>query len=131
MTMAGSSTGRRAAAMPFIMFTVLIDMVAIGLIVPVLPLLVGTFTASPAQQTFWFGVVSFAFGIANFFGSLKWGTPVDRNPWGATTLEWLAPSPPGHGNFATMPPRAHRGPYEYSVPGATRDFTPQFEPDPQ
>ena len=33
--------GRRRAAMPFIMVTVLIDMVSIGLIVPVLPLLVG------------------------------------------------------------------------------------------
>lgn len=78
MTMAGSSTGRRAAAMPFIMLTVLIDMVAIGLIVPVLPLLVGTFTTSPAQQTFWFGVVSFAFGIANFFGSPVLGGLSDR-----------------------------------------------------
>ncbi len=68
--------------------------------------------------------------IANFFGSLKWGTPVDRNPWHATTLEWLAPSPPGHGNFQTIP-TAYRGPYEYSVPGAATDFTPQFEPDAQ
>lgn len=55
--------------MPFILITVLIDMVAIGLIVPVLPLIVGTFTASPAEQTFWFGVVTFTFGAANFFMS--------------------------------------------------------------
>ena len=59
----------RGAAMPFIMFTVLIDMVAIGLMIPVLPALVGTFTASPAEQVFWYGAVTFAFGIANFFGS--------------------------------------------------------------
>jgi cytochrome c oxidase subunit I len=66
--------------------------------------------------------------IINFFSSLKWGKPVDRNPWHATTLEWLAPSPPGHGNFLAEP-IAYRGPYEYSVPGAAQDFTPQWEPE--
>jgi MFS transporter, DHA1 family, tetracycline resistance protein len=71
-------TSARAAAMPFILVTVLIDMVAIGLIVPVLPLIVGTFTATPGEQTFWFGVVSFSFGIANFFGSPVLGALSDR-----------------------------------------------------
>ncbi len=70
--------GRRQAAMPFIMITVLIDMVAIGLMIPVLPHLVGTFTTSPAEQAFWFGAVSFAFGIANFFGSPILGGLSDR-----------------------------------------------------
>lgn len=55
--------------MAFIMITVLIDMVSIGLIIPVLPLVVGTFTASPTEQTWWFGVVTITFGIANFFAS--------------------------------------------------------------
>lgn len=59
----------RTAAMPFIMLTVLIDMVSVGLIIPVLPTLVGSFTGSQADQAFWYGVVVFAFGIANFFGS--------------------------------------------------------------
>ena len=59
----------RTAAMPFIMLTVLIDMVSIGLIIPVLPTLVGGFTGSQADQAFWYGTVVFAFGIANFFGS--------------------------------------------------------------
>ena len=54
------------AAMPFIMLTALIDMVAIGLIIPVLPALVGSFTGSQADQAFWYGVVTFAFGLANF-----------------------------------------------------------------
>ena len=66
--------------------------------------------------------------IINFFASIKWGKPVDINPWEATTLEWSAPSPPGHGNFLTEP-IVYRGPYEYSVPGAAKDFTPQFEPE--
>jgi DHA1 family tetracycline resistance protein-like MFS transporter len=55
--------------MAFIMVAVLIDMISIGLIIPVLPPLVGTFTASQADHAFWFGAVAFSFGIANFFGS--------------------------------------------------------------
>ena len=69
----------RGAAMPFIMLTVLIDMVAIGLMIPVLPLLVGTFTHSPAEQVFWYGAVTFAFGIANFFGSPVLGALSDAH----------------------------------------------------
>lgn len=69
---------RRKAAMPFIMITVLIDMVSIGLIIPVLPPLVGLFTGSQADHAFWYGVVSFAFGIANFFGSPLLGALSDH-----------------------------------------------------
>jgi len=63
--------------------------------------------------------------IINFFWSMKFGAKVSDNPWDATTIEWLAPSPPPHGNFLTEP-KAYRGPYEYSVPGAATDFLPQF-----
>lgn len=66
--------------MPFILLTVLIDMAAIGIIVPVLPALIGTFSVSPSDQTFWVGVVSFAFGIANFFGAPLLGALSDA--WG-------------------------------------------------
>lgn len=71
---------RRQAAMPFILITVLIDMVSIGIIVPVLPALIGTFSISPSDQAFWVGVVSFAFGIANFFGAPLLGALSDA--WG-------------------------------------------------
>lgn len=67
-----------AAAMPFIMITVLIDMLSIGLIIPVLPALVGSFTGSQADQAFWYGAVTFAFGFANFFGSPLLGALSDR-----------------------------------------------------
>ena len=62
--------------------------------------------------------------IVNFFWSAFRGAKAGANPWQATTLEWAAPSPPPHGNFETVP-EAHRGPYEYSVPGQTADFLPQ------
>jgi cytochrome c oxidase subunit 1 len=64
--------------------------------------------------------------IINFFYSIKGGKKVDDNPWESTTIEWQAPSPPPHGNFTT-PPIAYRGPYEYSVPGAEKDFSPQSQ----
>ncbi len=67
------------------------------------------------------------FFIINFFRSIRKGEKVSDNPWEATTLEWAAPSPPPHGNFTT-PPEAHCGPYEYSVPGKSKDFCPQYEP---
>ncbi len=72
------STAGRKAAMPFIMLTVLIDMMSIGLIIPVLPLLVGTFTGSSAHQAYWFGVTTFAFSIANFAASPILGALSDR-----------------------------------------------------
>ena len=65
--------------------------------------------------------------IINFAFSWKYGRKVSDNPWEATTLEWSAPSPPPHGNFL-KPVVVYRGPYEYSVPGAANDFTPQDEP---
>jgi MFS transporter, DHA1 family, tetracycline resistance protein len=68
----------RKAAMPFIMATVLIDMVSIGLIIPVLAPLIGSFTNSQAEQAFWYGVITIAFGIANFFGSPILGRLSDR-----------------------------------------------------
>ena len=71
-------TARRQAAMPFIMLTVLIDMVSVGLIIPVLAPLVGSFTASPREQAFWYGAVTIAFAIANFFGAPGLGRLSDR-----------------------------------------------------
>jgi cytochrome c oxidase subunit 1 len=66
--------------------------------------------------------------IVNVFGSLKFGRRASANPWDATTLEWSATSSPplAHGNFATVP-HVYRDAYEYSVPGAPTDFTPQNE----
>ena len=64
--------------------------------------------------------------IINFFMSLFRGRRAGRNPWRATTLEWAAPSPPPHGNFEHAPV-VYRTPYEYSVPGCSDDFWPQWQ----
>ena len=63
--------------------------------------------------------------IINFFWSISHGKKVESdNPWKATTLDWQTPTPPPHGNFTTTP-QVVRGPYEYSMPGAATDYTPQ------
>ena len=64
--------------MRFVMFTVLIDMLSIGVIVPVLPALVGGFTSSPNEQTYWYGVIAFSFSLASFFASPLLGALSDR-----------------------------------------------------
>ncbi|HEX9736778.1 MAG TPA: cbb3-type cytochrome c oxidase subunit I [Thermoanaerobaculia bacterium] len=90
-----------------------------------------------SQEVIWLHqVISFsAWGLAlaqlpfvvNFFASLRSPKTAGENPWHATTIEWAAPSPPPHGNFATVP-AAYRDPYEYSVPGEAEDYLPQFRP---
>ena len=75
----------------------------------------------------WIMGVAQIFFIINVIGSMFVGKKITSdNPWDATTLEWDTPSPPGHGNF-TKHIEVYRGPYEYSVPGATKDFTPQSQ----
>ena len=66
------------------------------------------------------------FFIVNMIISLFGKKTGEKNPWGATTLDWTdTTSPPlGHGNFEIVP-KVYRGPYEYSVPGDEEDFTPQ------
>ena len=65
--------------------------------------------------------------FANLIKSWLFGEKAGKNPWNANTLEWVAASPPPHGNFPEMP-TCYRGPYEYSVEGRESDFWPQNEP---
>ena len=66
--------------------------------------------------------------VFNLFWSMKKGPKASDNPWEATTLEWTTATPPPHDNFAGQIPVVNHGPYEYSVPGAPRDFTMQTDP---
>jgi len=73
------------------------------------------------------GVAQFVL-LANFAYSMFLGPKCGRNPWDANSLEWSAPSPPGHGNF-DIPPVIYRGPYEFSSPlSGDKDFLMQTEP---
>jgi DHA1 family tetracycline resistance protein-like MFS transporter len=64
--------------MRFVMVTMLIDMIGIGLIIPVLPVFVGHFTQSLAEQAFWYGAIAFTFSVANFFASPVLGALSDH-----------------------------------------------------
>jgi len=65
--------------------------------------------------------------VFNLFWSIWKGKQAGDNPWNANSLEWTAPSPPPHGNFAEVP-RVYRGPYEYSSPESEEDFLLQTTP---
>ena len=66
--------------------------------------------------------------LFNLFWSMKFGQKASDNPWEATTLEWTTATPPPHDNFGGHIPVVYNGPYEYSVPGAPRDFIMQTDP---
>jgi len=67
--------------------------------------------------------------LFNLIWSLFKGKEAGGNPWRATSLEWQTPeTPPGHGNWGKELPIVYRWAYDYSVPGAVRDFVPQNEP---
>jgi cytochrome c oxidase subunit I len=66
--------------------------------------------------------------LFNLFWSMAKGKKATDNPWEATTLEWTTATPPPHDNFAGRTPVVNHGPYEYSVPGVSRDYVMQTDP---
>nr|WP_225444494.1 TCR/Tet family MFS transporter [Pseudomarimonas arenosa] len=68
----------RRAALLFIFITVLLDILAIGIIIPVLPHLVERFAGGTAQAALWVGVFGTAFAVAQFFCSPLQGALSDR-----------------------------------------------------
>jgi cytochrome c oxidase subunit 1 len=74
------------------------------------------------------GAVQLVF-VFNLVWSLFKGRPAGGNPWNAASLEWQTPqTPPAHGNWGKELPVVYRWAYDYSVPGAERDFVPQNQP---
>jgi cytochrome c oxidase subunit 1 len=67
--------------------------------------------------------------LFNLFWSMWKGKKASDNPWEATTLEWTTATPPPHDNFGGHTPVVKNGPYEYSVPGAPKDFVMQSDPE--
>jgi cytochrome c oxidase subunit 1 len=66
--------------------------------------------------------------VINLFWSMFKGPKATDNPWEATTLEWTTATPPPHDNFGGKTPVVYHGPYEYSVPGAPKDYVMQTDP---
>jgi cytochrome c oxidase subunit 1 len=73
------------------------------------------------------GLVQLVF-VFNFFYSIFKGSKASTNPWEANTLEWTTPIERIHGNWPGEIPSVHRWPYDYSKPGADKDFVMQTEP---
>lgn len=73
------------------------------------------------------GLVQLLF-IFNFFYSIFKGTKASENPWGSNTLEWTTPVERIHGNWPGEIPTVERWAYDYSKPGADKDFIPQNVP---
>lgn len=68
----------RQASLPFILITVFIDVMGIGLMIPVLPSLIGELAGSPDLQSYWFGALMVTFGLAQFFAMPVLGALSDR-----------------------------------------------------
>lgn len=67
--------------------------------------------------------------IYNIITSAIRGEKAEKNPWKANSLEWQTPEmPPKHGNFGKELPVVYRWPYDFSVPGADKDYIPQNVP---
>ena len=57
--------------------------------------------------------VGYLLPLCYFLWSLGYGKIASANPWGATTLEWMTPSPPPPDNFDATPVVTHP-PYTYN-----------------
>jgi len=51
----------------FVLITVFLDILGIGLIIPVLPRLVGSFTQQADAQAHWYGAIVAIYGVMQFF----------------------------------------------------------------
>ncbi|MDQ1922472.1 MFS transporter [Massilia pseudoviolaceinigra] len=67
-----------AGNLNFVLVAVFIDMLGIGMIVPVMPALVGQFVGGRDEQAFWFGVLATLFGLLQFIFMPMLGAISDR-----------------------------------------------------
>lgn len=64
--------------MPFILVVVFIDVLGIGIALPVIPMLVGLYTPNRELQAYWYGLLVVAYGIMQFFCAPLLGALSDR-----------------------------------------------------
>ena len=78
MTTSATLAKTPSGNLKFVLIAVFIDMLGIGLIVPVLPALVGEFVANREQQALWYGVLGATFGLMQFLFMPMVGALSDR-----------------------------------------------------
>jgi MFS transporter, DHA1 family, tetracycline resistance protein len=69
---------RRKAGLIFILATVFLDMLGIGMVIPILPALVSTMTSDKPSQAYWYGALLASYGFAQFFSAPLLGAISDR-----------------------------------------------------
>jgi DHA1 family tetracycline resistance protein-like MFS transporter len=77
-TPAGGPTAARKVGLNFILVCVFIDMLGIGLIIPVLPMLIGEFAGGKDLQAQWYGALVTLFGLMQFIFMPVLGALSDR-----------------------------------------------------
>jgi DHA1 family tetracycline resistance protein-like MFS transporter len=70
--------GSQKAAVPFILVCVLLDVLGFGLVIPVLPSLIGEFSVARDSQAYWYGVMSAVYGVMQFACAPLLGALSDR-----------------------------------------------------
>ena len=68
----------RRAAVPFVLVCVLLDVLGFGLVIPVLPSLIGDFVVSREAQAYWYGLMSVIYGVMQFACAPLLGALSDR-----------------------------------------------------
>ena len=71
------ATGSRAG-LRFVLVLVFLDVLGIGLALPILPVLVGEFTGTRELQAYWYGILAVSFGLMQFLCAPIFGALSDR-----------------------------------------------------
>ncbi len=78
MTTSAALKPASAGNLNFVLISVFIDMLGIGLIVPVMPMLVGEYVPDREAQALWFGMLAAVFGLMQFIFMPMLGALSDR-----------------------------------------------------
>ena len=78
MTTSATPAKTPSGNLNFVLICVFVDMLGVGLIVPVLPGLVGEFVTDPGQQAHWYSLLSATFGLMQFLFMPMVGALSDR-----------------------------------------------------
>ena len=78
MTSIPIASTARPGNLNFILVCIFIDMLGVGLVIPVLPVLVGELVVGRDQQAMWFGIMAAVFGLMQFIFMPMLGAISDR-----------------------------------------------------